>query len=272
MPTRLIAQHTPARQLSVETVRTLWRLRLDYFPLGPERSAEEDWFEFSAYFQRERRDAVVFRHAGEIVGFFVNSHDRIVIEGRAALLVSLEYVYLRPRFRGHPSFILSGFRMFLALRMRHPRAPIYYVGFMFPNSYAVIDGTFGRTLTLQDATPPAPFERAILEWYGREAGGKRWDPVRQVAVYKNRPPAIVDRDEKPAKVQAAYDRYERLNPTWQDGDCIVVVAPADGAAFRSALARAMTRATRRSRRDVRTLRTQDDLRDAGQAAASRAPA
>ncbi len=236
---RLAVEHAPANSVGVGLLRRLWGLRLDYFPLANGRTAEEDWFEFSSYFQRHDRDVVLFRRGSEVVGFFVNSHDLVEAQGREAVLVSIEYAYMRPAYRGRPEWILAGFRLYLSLLVRHPRTAIYYVSFVFANSFAFLTASFGRVFTLQESPPP--FERQLLEWYGQHAGGARWDGVRGVARYRNLPPEVTDREQKPAHIQALLGRFERIDPTWRDGDAIVLLAPADARALASTVRRVLSR-------------------------------
>ena len=243
---RLRIRHIPARDASVSLLRKLWAIRLSYFPLGPGRTEQEDWFEFSGYFQRDRRELIVFCDGDEPVGFFVNSHDLVEHDGRRAVLVSIEYTYMQSEFRGHPAFVLAGFRMFFRLLARFPFVPIYYVGFVFPNSFAFVGASFGRTFTLQE--DPPPFEAHLLRWYGREAGGAKWDDERGLARYGNVPPDTVARESKPARVREQYDRYDRINPSWRDGNALVVLAPADSKAFGSVVRRMLRRASRELRR------------------------
>lgn len=243
---QLNVRRLPARHVDAKLLRCLWRLRLDYFALGLDRSPEQDWHEFSSYFQRDNRDVVVFLSGAEVVGFYVNSHDAVEIAGRTAVLISIEYAYMRPAHRGHPAWILSGFRMYFSLLCQHPLRPIYYVAFVFPNSFSFLTRSFGRIFTLQEE-PPA-FERQLLTWYGQMAGGAKWDAVRGVARYRNIPPQQPERNLRIPHINALYQRYDRINPTWRDGDAIVLLAPADT----RALVSTVHRAARRVMRDVKS--------------------
>ena len=85
----------------------------------------------------------------------------------------------------------------------------------------------------------------MLLWYAREAGGHKWDEARRVARYDNRPPEHTSA-RRSGELARHYERYERIVPTWREGDAIVLLAPADGRAFVSV----MRRVTRRLAREV----------------------
>ena len=131
-PTRsrhLRTRFFPSPQIDQGLLRQLWRLRLDYFRLGPDVTEEEDWAEFSAYFRRDRRDVIVFfDRRGTPVGFYVNSYDVFELGDRKAVVIWIEYTYMRPAYRGHVAFILAGFRLFLRLLWRFPFTRLYYGG------------------------------------------------------------------------------------------------------------------------------------------------
>lgn len=233
----------PVQDIEPALLRQLWQIRHDHFPVDRGRSEERDFEDFAAYFQRERRTVNIFFRGRDPVGFFVNSWDLHEAEGRRAILISIEFTYMLPEYRGHPAFLLAGFRMYLRLRLGHPLTPMFYVGYVFPNSFAFVNESFGRAFTLQE--DPPPFERALLLAYAREAGGAKWDEDRRVAHYQNRPPEHTSA-RRSGELARHYQRYERLVPTWRDGDAIVLLAPADGRAFASV----MRRVTRRLAREV----------------------
>ena len=204
-------------------MKQLWQLRIDYFPIKNNEDVVQDWKSFRQYFNRQNRNVVIFSNNDEILGYYVHSHDLFCHGGKKAIIVSIKNTYMRPSVRGHPLFVFSGAMVFLGHLFRYGLRPMYCVGFCFPNSYAFVTSTFGKSYTLQENPPD--FEKQLLIYFARHFGGKQWNDDRQVASYTNRVPEKSTSKRTPAHILQLHAHYESINPAWRQGESIVIAAP-----------------------------------------------
>lgn len=204
----------------------MWRMRLDFFALREGASEEDDWATFSAYFDEDRRIAVMLVDAVEtVLGFTLFSKNLVEHQGRRGLLVTIEYTYIRPEFRGNPMTVTATAKVVLRWMVQRPWVPACFVAFTFPNSFAFINATMGTVWTPQHEDIPS-WELDAVEAFGALAAGSKWDSAQKVAWYNNhQPPASPRLDAMPKHIRELHLLYDRLNPRWQEGAAMPIIAP-----------------------------------------------
>lgn len=230
-------------QLTDDVVRELWELRLEYLTL--QKSREDDWTYFRAFLDRDDASAFVFRDPqGTVQGFFTIAMFPVDALGQRGLLLYSKYFYFHRAYRGHPASTLAPWRLLpLAIR-RYGVRWLHFCTSAFPQSFVSLSRGSGNLRALGEPGI-SPWQQEALTRFAREFYPDAFDEDAGLVRNQN----VADEEGLPrgAEAQALYERYERLNPTWREGNSLPVI-------FRVDPTLVVTNVRRNVRRLVRSLR------------------
>ncbi|MDX1452733.1 MAG: hypothetical protein R3183_09265 [Oleiphilaceae bacterium] len=223
-----------------QVLNAMWRLRLDFLHL--KRDESEDRQRFTALLRKPHTQLLTFWDAtGALQGFFTLAFNPVSREGRKALLLHSKYYYVRPAFRGHPKITSAAWRLLPGVIMRYGVRRLYFVAFSFPTSFVSLHRTFGRVMVLQDAATPE-WERLVLNDYVAGQAGQDWDEGAKLIRNQNVPFG----EDRPASrsVATLRERYEALNPEWEQGCSLPIMMKFDLPTIKAVLHNNVRRALR----------------------------
>jgi hypothetical protein len=218
-PTPLFLESPAGSVLDEATIDEMWALRTRIFPLKPEVDPTADRAAFGQRVAMGQRTMLLRDPAGILRGTF-SMHWRPSPDGSQLWLMP-EYGYLDPAYRGHPALSWGVARGLLhALSVAKGR-PLWFAGIGYPRSHQSLARALGPLYTLADDTLP-PDAEAVLHALRTSFAGDHWCPTTHRVWLPTQP-----RDRRPETPSAAWLRFERICPNWQEGYGVGLAARVD---------------------------------------------
>lgn len=205
--------------LAENDIRALWRFRLRYVDLKPAVDPRDDFAAFTA-FLRQASDVWVWLDGRELLGTSIHHTGQLEFDGQRRYFVQSDYGFIARR--GRALAMLSQAWVYTRMILAHPRSPTYVAGFVYPHSHLVYASTLSNCWLLGEPGMPAG-EQAFAEHLAQLLGGKGWDPARRRYSFPTLPRERRVATSAPGRAEALA-RYEALNPAWQDGYGLFMLA------------------------------------------------
>jgi len=90
-------------------------------------------------------------------------------------------------------------------------------------------------------------KRKALHEFAVNAAGEKWDPIRLASKYDNNPPESPKLNRLPEDIRNLHAFYDEINPDWEKGYSIAIIAPITVKTLSHAVRRAFKRARRKGR-------------------------
>lgn len=220
---RLSVAFLEQEELTEDVVRELWELRLDHLTLH--KSREDDWAYFRGFLARDDASAFVFRDPhGTVQGFFTIAMLPVEAHGRRGLLLYSKYFYFHRAYRGHPSSTLAPWLLLPKALRRHGLRWLHFCTSAFPQSFVSLARGSGNLHALGEPGI-SPWQQEALTRFAHEFYPDDFDEAAGLVRNQN----VADEEGLPRgqEAQALYERYERRNPTWREGNSLPVVFRVD---------------------------------------------
>ncbi|UTH75307.1 hypothetical protein [Chromobacterium sp. IIBBL 290-4] len=209
-----------AREVDLETLQCLHRLRLAQFPFREPSTQKESamWREFQHSYRQNHAWSVVFYDGkGVPRGFWLAVSEKTRAPARKGMLLRVDYSYTDPGWRGSSALIVSTLAVLLRVKLQAPLLPLLFGCICFPNSFVRVAATFRGVRTLADSTLAAA-DKALLEQLGADAAGARWQAAAGLADFSDHhPPALARSIADTPRLARHLSRYEAANPAWRQG-------------------------------------------------------
>lgn len=212
-----------ATKLDDPLLRRMWRLRLQFMDLKPGVVEEDDFRSFARFF-REGKYGVLFRESsGRLVGFFGVELSLRTAQGQRYLAMVMEYAFMEEAYQGHPAMLWARIDVSLRVLLHNPWIPKYAFGLTYPATAVTLHNAYPGVVALGEPGL-TDFQREALLDHARRAGGGRFHPSSHL-VPMNTIPKTKARIPRSKAHREAYASFVRLNPQWQQGYCLVMMAP-----------------------------------------------
>lgn len=195
----------------------MWRLRLALIDLKPEVDPEQDRQKFT----RLTRDAELvvrfFSAPRQLQGLFLLWTLDGIHEGTKYRYLALEYGYIAPAWRGHPTVLLTYLFTFTShLDWRHPRTRHFTGGIGYPVGVIALTQS-GGDLLLYGAKDLDPLEREVLEHVMRFFAPEGFDPHTGAVWLPTLPRPLTERFIARTRHSPQLAAYLEANPHWASG-------------------------------------------------------
>ncbi len=226
------------------TLRRLWRFRLQFMDLAPDRCVDADFTYFAA---DVRRDGGVLwletARDGSILSSMLCRCGDITVGGRSVQWVSAEYSYNARPQRAYPPTLFLAFLYHTVRWLMRPTRPTWYVGPSYlPSFISMFDG-ISRFWTAGDADLP-PEAAELVEVLAPQLCGDAWSSETRLVRLQTRPRAPRARVPTRPSSRRLYARYMAENPEWSDGHTVFVVFPVDARWVAEAAGQSVSRLAR----------------------------
>ena len=256
MNRRLTVTVVDSAHLCEEDILTMWSIRLAHMELKPGFGVDEDLELFEAKVRRSCCALLLRDARGLLRGFFVVIPETVIHEGRAVRCLNPEYLYVERDHRGGSEFFFGAVAM--GLRLLATERAEYVIGLTYPSSFlAFSEGSRSRVALGQPGLGSA--DDALLRSVGRHLGGEAFCESRALIAPTLIPKDLRRRVPTCPRRQETLALYERLNPNWREGWCVVVMAPMNLETILHAAFASVMRCTQRFRRAPRRSAKVDEV-------------
>ena len=218
---KLTAEYVEHDKLTEELLREAWMLRLELIDLR--KSEHADWTYFSEMLSRPDSGLMLARDSdNKLQGFYSMAYFSVNHQGRKALLVYSKYLYFRRAYRGNSTILTSGLSLLPYILKKYGFRHLYLTVSAYQQSYTLFNNMMASSWALQDHHMPQ-WERHVLAQFAESIFQGDWDKEKQLIANQSVPSTKVAR--KTEEVTLSHQCYETLNPRWNEGYSLFLMAP-----------------------------------------------
>jgi len=220
---KLITEYFEESQFTETLLREVWMLRIELLDLR--KSKEEDWVYFNDILSRPNTGLMLARDTqGKLQGFYSMAYYPIEHQGRKALLAYSKYLYFRKAYRGSAKVLTATLGLLPHTIKKHGFRRIYFTVSAYQQSYTFFTRVMGEPWTMQSKNLPQ-WERYVLDQFATTMFGSDWDKEKHLIANNSVPD--LDVAHRTDEISRSHECYEKLNPHWQEGYTMLLMARID---------------------------------------------